>query len=87
MAKTPAVTTGEDKGFGFKADGTPRLRAATTRTVQAKVLNLLLVTDDDGKAIVALGSYNAQDTLTMFVKLTAEGKSPNLVTWVPPAKS
>lgn len=84
MAKETVAPKGEDKGFGFKPDGTPRLRAASTRTVAPKVLNLLLITDESGKPIVALGSYNANDVLVKFVELTKEGVTPNLVTWTPP---
>lgn len=54
---------------------------------QAKPLNLLLVNDDSGKPTVAVGSYNSQDILSEFVRLTGEGRNPVLATWTPPAKS
>jgi thiamine monophosphate kinase len=61
-----------------------RKRAAFTRN--AKPLNILLTVGEDGKPAVALASYNAQDTLTEFVKRTQAGENLNLVTWVAPTK-
>jgi hypothetical protein len=61
-----------------------RRRAPFTR--QAKPLNILLSVGEDGKPIVALASYNAQDTLTEFVKRTNAGENLNLVTWLAPSK-
>lgn len=54
---------------------------------QAKPLNLLLTINEANEPQIELGSYNAQDVLVTFTRLTNEGKKPVLVTWTPPAKS
>ena len=54
---------------------------------QKPLLNILLSNDEAGKPIILIASYNAQDTLTAYVKATQEGKTVNLVTWQAPAST
>ena len=49
------------------------------------LLNILLSVDAEGKLEIVIASYNAQDTLSAYVKATQEGRTVNLVTWQAPA--
>lgn len=51
------------------------------------LLNILLSTDANGEPEIVIASYNAQDTLSAYVKATSEGKSVKLTTWQEPAKA
>ena len=64
-------------------EGKKKRKAQGPRT--KPLLNILLSNDESGKPIIVIASYNAQDTLTAYVKATQEGKSVNLVTWQAPA--
>ena len=52
---------------------------------QKPLLNILLSVDAEGKPEIVIASYNAQDTLSAYVKATQEGRTVNLVTWQAPA--
>ena len=65
-------------------EGTKKKRKAQGPR-QKPLLNILLSNDEAGKPIILIASYNAQDTLTAYVKATQEGRTVNLVTWQAPA--
>lgn len=64
-------------------EGKKKRKAQGPRT--RPILNILLTINEEGEPEIVNASYNAQETLTSYVKATQEGRKVKMATWQAPA--